>query len=310
MTSSAPFRLSNQQKVLEPFAHALAAGFSEASCSALHSTASAVCSRIELVSLPALVKTEADATGVAVHFDAGIAGDALLVISHTDLGRLGGLLAGLEAPEGEPIAPEIVEACTQFFSNALEAAGKSFGMSCGLTVHNAALEHVSLSGNSEMLLELNASYADVMGLTLQLKVENRADTLVRLLVHGDLLGSLNAQLPQYGSATSVSADQANGAPVKADSAAVKSQNRWNIDLILDVELEVAVSFGETQMLLRDILKLGVGSVVEVDMAVNDPVTILVNAKPIARGEVVVVDGNYGVKVLEVESTADRIRSLG
>lgn len=95
------------------------------------------------------------------------------------------------------------------------------------------------------------------------------------------------------------------------SAAGKStQAKWNIDLILDVELEVAVSFGETQMPLRDVLKLGVGSVIELEKGVNDPVTILVNDKPIVSGDVVVVNGNYGVKVLEVESTADRIRSLG
>jgi flagellar motor switch protein FliN/FliY len=56
--------------------------------------------------------------------------------------------------------------------------------------------------------------------------------------------------------------------------------------------------------------LGVGSVIELDKAVNDPVTILVNRKPVARGEVVMVDGNYGVRILEVESTADRIKSLG
>jgi flagellar motor switch protein FliN/FliY len=62
--------------------------------------------------------------------------------------------------------------------------------------------------------------------------------------------------------------------------------------------------------LRDVLKLGVGSVIELEKGVNDPVTILVHDKPIVKGEVVVVNGNYGVKVLEVESTADRIRSLG
>ena len=94
-----------------------------------------------------------------------------------------------------------------------------------------------------------------------------------------------------------------------ENAKEKSE-QYNIDLLLDVELEVVVSFGETQMPLRDILKLGAGSVVELEKGVNDPVTILVNQKPIARGEVVMVDGNYGVKVLEVESTADRIRSLG
>ncbi len=85
---------------------------------------------------------------------------------------------------------------------------------------------------------------------------------------------------------------------------------WNIDLLLDVELPIVVSFGTTQMLLKDVLKLGVGSVIELDKTVNDPVTVIVNQKPIARGEVVMVEGNYGVRILEVESTADRIRSLG
>jgi flagellar motor switch protein FliN/FliY len=85
---------------------------------------------------------------------------------------------------------------------------------------------------------------------------------------------------------------------------------WNIDLLLDVELPVAVSFGNAEMQLRDVLKLGAGSVIELDKSVNDPVTIMVNRKPIAKGEVVMVDGNYGVRILEVESTADRIRSLG
>jgi flagellar motor switch protein FliN/FliY len=64
------------------------------------------------------------------------------------------------------------------------------------------------------------------------------------------------------------------------------------------------------MPLKDVLKLGTGSVIELDKSVNDPVAIIVNHKPIAKGEVVMVEGNYGVRILEVESTADRIRSLG
>ena len=87
-------------------------------------------------------------------------------------------------------------------------------------------------------------------------------------------------------------------------------SNWNIDLLLDVELPVRVSFGQTEMQLRDVFKLGAGSVIELDKSVNDPVTVIVNNKPIAKGEVVMVDGNYGVRILEVESTADRIRSLG
>lgn len=90
----------------------------------------------------------------------------------------------------------------------------------------------------------------------------------------------------------------------------KPSSSWNIDLLLDVELPITVSFGETEMPLRDVLKLGVGSVIELDKSVNDPVTVIVNQKPIAQGEVVMVEGNYGVRILEVESTAERIRSLG
>ncbi|HSW39773.1 MAG TPA: flagellar motor switch protein FliN [Acidobacteriota bacterium] len=85
---------------------------------------------------------------------------------------------------------------------------------------------------------------------------------------------------------------------------------WNIDLLLDVELPISVLFGRSEMPLKDVLKLGPGSVIELDKSVNDPVTIIVNDKAIAIGEVVMVDGNYGVRIIEVESTADRIRSLG
>ena len=84
----------------------------------------------------------------------------------------------------------------------------------------------------------------------------------------------------------------------------------NLELLLDVELPVSVTFGTSEMTIKEVLKLGTGSVVELDKLVNDPVAIVVNKKPIAYGEVVMIDGNYGVRVLEVESTADRIRSLG
>jgi len=84
----------------------------------------------------------------------------------------------------------------------------------------------------------------------------------------------------------------------------------NLDLLLDVDLPVSVAFGTTEMTLKDVLNLGTGSVIELNKSVNDPVSIIVNQKPIAQGEVVMVDGKYGVRVLEVESTADRIRSLG
>jgi flagellar motor switch protein FliN/FliY len=84
---------------------------------------------------------------------------------------------------------------------------------------------------------------------------------------------------------------------------------WNLDLLLDVELPVSVSFGNSEMQLKDIIGLKAGSVIELDKSISDLVTVFVNGKPIARGEVVMIDGNYGVRILEVESAVHRVQSL-
>ena len=82
-----------------------------------------------------------------------------------------------------------------------------------------------------------------------------------------------------------------------------------LELLMDVELDVTLRFGERQMALRDILDLSAGSVVELNQYVQDPVELLVGKKVIARGEVVVVDGNYGLRVMEIISPMERIESL-
>ncbi len=76
--------------------------------------------------------------------------------------------------------------------------------------------------------------------------------------------------------------------------------------ILDVELPITVSIGSTQLPLREILKLTTGSIVELDRLISDPVDILVNKCIIARGEVVVIEGNYGVRILQVVSRSERL----
>ncbi len=87
------------------------------------------------------------------------------------------------------------------------------------------------------------------------------------------------------------------------------RNSRTIDLLLDVELPVSISFGKTQLPLRDVLRLTTGSIVELNRSVNEPVEILVNHCLLARGEVVVVDGNYGVRIQQITSPQERLRSL-
>jgi flagellar motor switch protein FliN/FliY len=82
-----------------------------------------------------------------------------------------------------------------------------------------------------------------------------------------------------------------------------------MDLLLEVELPVSISFGKTQLPMKDVLKLTTGSIVELNRGVSEPVEVLVNHCLIARGEVVVVEGNYGVRIQHIASRADRLRSL-
>ncbi len=83
----------------------------------------------------------------------------------------------------------------------------------------------------------------------------------------------------------------------------------SMDLLLDVELPVIVSFGRAQLMLKDVIKLTTGSIVELNRALSEPVEVIVNNCVIARGEVVVVEGNYGIRIKQVISRQERLRTL-
>jgi flagellar motor switch protein FliN len=83
----------------------------------------------------------------------------------------------------------------------------------------------------------------------------------------------------------------------------------NLDVILDIDLPLAVRFGETELTLAALTRLAPGSVIDLGRSPDDPVDVLVNGRLVARAEVVVVSGNYGVRITEVISAADRLRSV-
>ncbi len=100
------------------------------------------------------------------------------------------------------------------------------------------------------------------------------------------------------------AERNDGAPPPLESF-----SDTNLSLLLDVELDVTLRFGQKQMPLKDILELGPGSVIELDQQVRDPAELLIGRKVVARGNVVVVDGNYGLQITELASPSERIEFL-
>lgn len=122
-----------------------------------------------------------------------------------------------------------------------------------------------------------------------------------------------ADLPVTTSAAVVSPLSVVGsqaAPARAAADPASTPRAYpNLDVILDIDLPLSVRFGETEMTLDALTRIGPGSVIDLGRSPDDPVEILVNGRLVARGEVVVVAGNYGVRVHEVVSAADRLRSM-
>lgn len=93
------------------------------------------------------------------------------------------------------------------------------------------------------------------------------------------------------------------------SSGVSSGEQGNIGLIMDVFMEMTVELGRTKKSIKDILGMGEGTIIELDKLAGEPVDILVNHKPIAKGEVVVIDENFGVRVTEILSPMERVNEL-
>ena len=84
----------------------------------------------------------------------------------------------------------------------------------------------------------------------------------------------------------------------------------NLDFVLDIPLEISVELGRAKMLISDLLQLGQGSVIELNKLAGEPVEIFVNQKLIARGEVVVVNDKFGIKMTDILSPVERVKQLG
>ena len=82
-----------------------------------------------------------------------------------------------------------------------------------------------------------------------------------------------------------------------------------LDFILDIPLEISVELGRARMIINDLLQLGQGSVVELSKLAGEPLEIFVNGKLVARGEVVVVNEKFGVRVTDIVSPMERVKSL-
>ena len=97
--------------------------------------------------------------------------------------------------------------------------------------------------------------------------------------------------------------------IKTGDDALNKLKVQNLDFILDIPLKVSVELGRAKVVIKDLLQLGQGSVLELDKLAGEPLEVLVNGKLVARGEVVVVNEKFGIRLTDIISPLERIESL-
>ena len=100
-----------------------------------------------------------------------------------------------------------------------------------------------------------------------------------------------------------------GAGEEGEETDTPTGEKKSLDLILDIPLTVTVELGRNKMLINDLLQLGQGSVIELKKLVGEPLEVLVNQKLVARGETVVVNEKFGVRLTDIVSPMERVKSL-
>jgi flagellar motor switch protein FliN/FliY len=117
--------------------------------------------------------------------------------------------------------------------------------------------------------------------------------------------------PEEEPSQTVDASEPETIPEPAVSAPrEKKEKVSSMDILLDIPLEISAELGRTRMIISDLLQLGQGSVIELNKLAGEPLEILVNQKLVARGEVVVVNEKFGIRLTDIISPLERIKQLG
>jgi flagellar motor switch protein FliN/FliY len=153
-------------------------------------------------------------------------------------------------------------------------------------------------GTAEISVERKPGTASASSVTIMLKPAKGTDPVsIELFADQALFDSITASLS--GSAQSSPSSLPN--PAVASPVHDASAEQQNLQLVMDVELDLTLRFGQRTLMLSEVADLTTGSVVELDRVVDEPVELLLGERVIARGEVVIVDGHYGLRITELTS---------
>jgi len=247
---------------------------------------------------------------VAMDYNGSLNGKNLIIFNYSDAGSISSLMMGDETGIAPADLTEAHQSTIQEFTNQLlSSMATQFGNKLGGVI-NATPAQLSLVNSAS---ELQLPFGELVKVTYEFSIEGVVTSRFFHIMDLSIASSLSrgGGSPAHQAAPAQHTGSVGISPVKFPpldegiSTAV-----GDISLLLDVPMTLTVELGRTKKLVQEILGLGEGSIIELDKLAGEPVDLLVNGKLIAKGEVVVIDENFGVRVTDIVSPDERLMSIG
>jgi flagellar motor switch protein FliN/FliY len=214
---------------------------------------------------------------------------------------LADMMMGEEPSEREDVSDDDLDASKEIVSNIFGAISNSLSAQNELPVLSFAVEKIEfVSGDEEVSLEAykkmyiyKFSLDAVSSLLMFIMDEKFENAFLKSSEKGISSSNTASFEPQH----------------RSENMNLSNDEISNIALIMDVKLPVRVRIGKKRMLLKDVLNMDIGSVIELNQLANDPLDILVDNHVVAQGEVVIVDGNFGVQITTIGTKKERLTQL-
>ncbi|WP_457748742.1 flagellar motor switch protein FliY [Sulfurimonas sp.] len=246
---------------------------------------------------------------VKISVSGDIDANAMVALPPNLAASLSDMMMGEEASNREDVSEDDIDATKEIISNIFGAIGNTLSAQKELPVLSFSIESIELIGdNDEVSLE-DFSRMYVYKFNLE-----SIHSLLMFIIDEKLKSVLfPSASPQDESIVQESENRESPSSHITSNCeediSLSNEEMKNIALIMDVKLPVRVRIGKKRMLLKDVLNMDIGSVIELNQLANDPLEILVDNHVIAQGEVVIVDGNFGIQVTTIGTKKERLTQL-
>ncbi|NOR57147.1 MAG: flagellar motor switch protein FliY [Sulfurimonas sp.] len=228
---------------------------------------------------------------------------AMVALTPNLAASLSDMMMGEDASDRDDVSDDDLDAAKEIISNIFGAIGNSLSAQKEIPVLSFKIDSIEFIGD-----DAEVSLEDYSKMYVYKFMIGDLSSLFMFILDEKLNNSLEGNTEEENNDSMSTSMPSMGSDYTSD-VKLSGEEMNNISLIMDVKLPVRVRIGKKKMLLKDVLNMDIGSVIELNQLANDPLDILVDNHVIAQGEVVIVDGNFGVQITTIGSKRERLTQL-